>query len=169
MNDSASGKVKGAKSAYPSSHSPYPVRHRVIDKSRPQNRENHQCAEFHPVCKCACYQCRCDYGKHGLEYHEYGSRYRCSVIRVGRCADTIQADPFKSPYQSMSVVRPECKAVPKKHPLEAYNCENNKAVHYNSKDIFFPNNPAIKSPRAGVMSITRAAETSTQAVSPELI
>src|SRR5659263_8407 len=119
MNDSATCKVKSAKSAYPPSHAPYPVCHRVIDKSRPQNTENHHCAKFHPVGKGSRYQCWCDHSKHHLEYHEYRCRYRCCIIRIRRRTHTIESKPFKTSDQTSSRIRAKCKTVSEKHPLDA--------------------------------------------------
>src|SRR5450759_1000533 len=146
MNDSASGKVKGAKSAYPSSHAPYPVCYRVIDNCRPENTENHHCAELHPVCKGSRYQCWCDYGKHHLEYHEYRCRYRCSIIRVRRCSHTIESKPLKTSDQTSSRIRAKCKTVSKKHPLDADKGKNYEALHNDRQDTLFPDHPAIEKP-----------------------
>src|SRR5659263_508384 len=144
MNDSATGKVKGAKSAYPSSHAPYPVCHRVIDKSRPENTEYHHGAEFHPIGKGSCYQCGCDNGEHHLEYHKYRCRYRCCIIRVRRCSHTIKSKPFKAADQSSSRIRAKGKTVSEKHPLDAYKGKNYEALHNDRQDILFPYHPAIK-------------------------
>ncbi len=89
MDDRPSGEVQRPEVSDPSPDSPHPVRERIVDEGRPQQREQDKAAELHPFGIGAGDQRRSDHRKHHLEEHEGLVRYRGSIIGIGRSPHAV--------------------------------------------------------------------------------
>jgi hypothetical protein len=107
MDHNPAGKIETTEILHPSSRSPDPVGKRIIDESRPEEREDQKCGELHALCESADDQGRRDHRKHALENHKDRMRDGLGIIGMRLPSDGLQSRPFKAADNPPSRVRAE--------------------------------------------------------------
>src|SRR2546421_6333907 len=143
MDDGPAGEVERAELVKPSPRAPDPVRDRVVDEGRPEQREDHEGLEALPFSERAADQGGRDNGKHHLEKHEGLMRDGGRVIGIGRETHVVQADPFEA-ADDMELVRSEGEAVAPENPLDTDEAEDEKTVHDRREDVLAADEPPIE-------------------------
>ncbi len=93
MDGGTAGKVQGAELQEPASTTEYPVGHRVVHESGPQEDEDEEGAELGPLGEGAGDEGGGDDGEHGLEDHEGFMGYGRGVGVGGLHAHVLEPKP----------------------------------------------------------------------------
>src|SRR3989475_8754400 len=143
VDDGPAGEVERAELMKPSTRAPDPVRDRVVDECRPEQREEHEGLEALTFSERAADQGGRDNGKHHLENHEGLMRNGGRVIGVRREAHVVQSDPFEA-ADDMELVRSEGETVAPENPLDTDEAEDEKAMHDGREDVLAADEPPVE-------------------------
>ena len=158
MHHRPASEVEGAELVQEAAVAPNPVRQRIVDERRPEQREEHEGGELLPLGESAGDERRGNGGEHHLEEHERLVRDRRRVRRIGRRTDPAQAGELE-PAEEPSPVGSERQGVAEQHPLDRHEAEHDEALHQRGERVLLAHHSAVeeRQPRRGHEEHQRAA------------
>jgi len=145
-----------------------PVRDRIVNECRPQQRESQECFKAHTLNERAGDQRGRDDREHHLVRGEREMRNRRGVIRVRRRFHANQTGKIQRTDKTTDAGSKR-ERVADENPLHADQTHYDKTEVERREYVLAAHHTAVKNASAGVIIITSAVATKTQPVSPALI
>ena len=149
MDNGAAGKIKtrefAARCIEQPALSPHHVRHRIVDKERPEHGEEHHCAELHALCEGTGDQRRRDDGEHHLVDH-VGLGRKGRVCEIGLGANADQKGVMQAADEAGA--RIESQAVAQQGPGDADDGHHGEALHHGAQHVFLAYEAAVEQRQA---------------------
>ena len=142
VNHRATGEVEHPHVLQKAAYAPDPVGNGIVHEGRPQQGEDQERGELHPLGERADDQGRRDDREHGLKDHEDLVRNRGRVVRIRSRSHAFQAQPTKTaqppiPWRKREAIAPQ-------HPLDTQDPQHDHALHQDAQVVLPPDQPAIE-------------------------